>query len=141
MGEDIKLLGEIINLDASRNIITIRLDFINPDHLKNLEDFFINKKIFTFSFKKPFRRTKTYPQLKRYYRILKQILLINEVFPDSKNIKILDEYYKQKFCEVEELIFLNTKIILPISKAKMTTEQLNDLTQKIIEDNPNLNLE
>ena len=124
-----RFLGEVINFDPKNNIVSIKIDFLDPDRQQIIEDFLISKKAFSFCFRKAFRRLKTYPQLKRYYALLKKILIKCDIFPSAENIKTLDMDTKKRSLPCEYL-YLDETIKLPIpppSKADMSIEELNTL--------------
>lgn len=134
---DIKFLGKIISYDPLENILSLKLDFVTPNKEAVIEDIIKNKNSFTFWITKPFRREKSWEQLKTYFHILKKILVKEEFYPSSVHVKTLDEYIKRTCCECNYISFNDggeiKKIPLVPSKADMSVEELSELIQKIMD--------
>lgn len=130
---DERFLGHIIKYDPITQVLIIKCDFIDVEKQKSLEQLQQNKDLFSFHFKKPYRKEKTYPQLKKYYKLLSIILSKLEIYPDSDIIKAFDEEIKKSALSCKELIIYDKGIPLVPSKANMSTEEMAYLIQYLLD--------
>jgi hypothetical protein len=134
---DLKFIGKIVQYDPMERLLQIQIDFLTPEKESVIEDILESKNSFTFWFGKPFRRMKTYPQLQRYFWMLKCILQSQDIYPSAEATKTLDMYFKKKLCKCDYVDFREDGKIkrIPIipSKADMTVEELSQLIQDIQE--------
>lgn len=130
---DDRFLGKIIDFDSANDIIILKADFLTPDKQQILEDLYNNKTEFSFWFKKPFRKSKTYAQLKKYYQLLKNILLRAELIPTAEYAKTLDVEIKKSCLPCKKIIIGEKEILIVPSKADMTVEEMSYLIQQVIE--------
>ena len=94
--ENLKFLGKVLKWDSVENTLVIHVDFVDADKMQVLEDLSINKSIFAFWFKKPFRKSKTYPQLKKYYKMVTTVLYnFLKTKPTAEEVKAFDEDIKK----------------------------------------------
>ena len=128
-----RCLGHIIDYDPKSDVIMIKVDFLEPDKQQIIEDLYANKNEFSFWFKKPFRKLKTYPQLKKYFRLLKEILLKANIEPLSESIKTLDVEMKKSCLPCERIIIGDKEIPIVPSKANLTVEQMASLIKEVME--------
>lgn len=132
--DEIKFLANAISYDSVTNEFKIKIDFIDPDKQEILEQLCLNKNLFTFSFKKPFRRMKTYPQLKKYYKMITMILFkFLQYKPKAIEVKALDEDIKKSCLSCKTMSILGSDIPVVPSKADMTVEELGFLIQTVEE--------
>jgi hypothetical protein len=127
-----KLLSHILDYDAKTDIAVIKFDFLTPDKQAVIEDIFINKKEFALWFKKPFRRLKTYLQLKKYFALLKQILIKAEIYPDSEVTKTLDVEIKKSILPCKKIEIDGHIIPVVPSKADLDIDAMKYLIQEVI---------
>jgi hypothetical protein len=128
-----RFLGHIIDYDPKTDVLMIKVDFLSYDKQQIIEDMFQNKTVFSFWFKKPFRRMKTYLQLKKYFQLLKQILINNEIDPVSDNIRTFDIEMKKSILPCKQME-LNGNIIPVIpSKADLDIDTMKFLIQEVME--------
>lgn len=130
---DDRFLGKIIDFDPANDIIILKADFLTPDKQQILEDLYNNKTEFSFWFKKPFRKSKTYAQLKKYYQVLKNILIRAELIPTAEYTKTLDVEIKKSCLPCKKIIIGEKEILIVPSKADMTIEEMSYLIQQVIE--------
>jgi len=128
-----KFLGHIIDYDPKSDILMIKIDFVSYDKQKIIEDLYTNKSEFSFWFKKPFRRLKTYPQLKKYFRLLKEILIKAEIFPDSDTMRTLDIEVKKSILPCKQIDIDGHIIPVVPSKAEMTVDEASYLIQEVMD--------
>jgi len=124
-----RFLGRIIKYDPITQILVLKCDFIDPDKQKILENIQQDKNSFSFCFKKPYRKEKTYEQLKKYYKTLSTILIKLEIFPESDVVKSFDESIKQTALSCAEMVIYDKTIPLVPSKANMSIDELSYLIQ------------
>lgn len=136
----VKFLGKIVDYNPETDVISIKLDFVSPEKQEAIEDIVKNEKSFTFWFTKPFRRMKTYPQLRRYFWCIKRILIALDIFPSAEKVKTMDNHFKRTICDCDYVEFTEEgedgnieirKIPIVPSKADMTVEQLSYLIGEI----------
>ena len=128
-----RFLGHIIDYDPKTDIIIIKADFLELDKQKIIEDMFQNRTVFSFWFKKPFRKLKTYPQLKKYFQLLKFILIKNKINPDSDTIKTFDIEMKKSILPCKQLEINGNIIPIVPSKAELDIDTMKFLIQEIID--------
>jgi len=132
---EIRFLSNIIDYDPITTILTLKLNFVDPFREGIIEDLIEKKGALTFWFSKPFRREKTWEQLKMYFWSIKRILVSQEIRPTSNNVKTLDVHFKKTLCKCDYVEFLEDGEIkkLPVipSKADMSVDQLAELISKI----------
>jgi DNA-binding GntR family transcriptional regulator len=127
-----RLLGHIIDYDPKTDVIMIKADFLEPDKQVLIEELFKNKSEFSFWFKKPFRKAKTYSQLRKYFRLLKEILIKSEIHPDAECIRTLDIEMKKSCLPCKKItIGDNERPIVP-SKADLSVDDMSHLIQEVI---------
>lgn len=132
--ENIKFLGSIKSWNSVTNELTIKVDFIDPDRMQIIEDIIQSKSFFSFWFTKPFRRMKTYPQLKKYYKMLSIILhKVLEGKPVAAEIKAFDEEIKKSSMACKMLNIFDKDIPIVPSKADFTVEQMSYLIQIVMD--------
>ena len=127
-----RFLGRILGFDSNSNTLTIQCDFLDYEKQKVLEDIYATKKPFSFSFKKPYKKGKSYEQLKKYHALLKTILMKLEIYSDSDIIKAFDDSVKMSALPCETIIVYDKEVPLIPSKADMTMEELSLLIQYLI---------
>ena len=127
-----RILGHIIDYDPKTDVIMIKADFLEPDKQIIIEELYKNKSEFSFWFRKPFRKTKTYPQLRKYFRLLKEILVKAEIHPDANSIKTLDIEMKKSCLPCKKLQIGEQEIPIVPSKAELSIEDMSHLIQEVI---------
>ena len=130
---DERFLGRILRYDPTSNVLTIKVDFLTPEKQAVIESIISDNKSFSFSFRKPFRKQKTYEQLKKYYRLIALILQKLEIASDSENVKALDESIKRRAFDCQTLHIMDQEIPLLPSKAEMNVEEMSYLIQYVLE--------
>ena len=130
---EIKLLGYIKKYNPEIDEITIKLSFTGSDKQAMIEQLFKESDDIAFSFSHSFRKSKTYKQLKMYFRLLKQILIKQEVPPTSDNVKALDEYIKKSLLECKYLEVGGKNIPIVPSKADLSLEKMSELIERIMD--------
>ena len=133
MSNNEKFIGRIYNFNPSNNTIIVKIDFIDPDQQEILETLAIDQSLFTFSFKKPYKQGKQYYQLKHYFQMLKTILIKLDIFPDTKNIKALDEEIKKTCLPCEMIQVDDVNIPVVPSKRDLDFDAMEALN-KIVEE-------
>ncbi|HPJ86732.1 MAG TPA: hypothetical protein PLU55_01325 [Candidatus Pacearchaeota archaeon] len=129
--KDHRFLGHILNYDCEKDIITIKVDFLDMEKQEIIEQIAKEKTIFSFCFSRPFRKSKAYYQLKYYFKLLKQIVIGFGVTPSSEVIKSLDNEHKKR-CFPSQNIDLGNQVIPVVkSKADMTFEEMKYLTDEL----------
>jgi hypothetical protein len=130
---DERFIGRVYNYNPVNNTIVLKADFIDIEQQEILQALATDQNIFTFSFKKPYKESKKYHQLKHYFSMLKKILIALEIEPDSTNMRAIDESIK-KTCLKCETIDIDGQIIPLIpSKAEMDFETM-ELLNKTVEE-------
>ena len=129
---DERFLGKILSYDVHSQVLTIKVDFLDPDKLQTLQEIYEEKKVFSFWFKKPFKRSKTYEQLKKYHALLNQILKSMDIFPDKEIVTAFDEEIKKSALSCKEMVVCDKVLPLIPSKADMSIEELSTLIQFLI---------
>lgn len=127
-----KFLGKIINFDPYSQVLTIKCDFLDLEKQKVLENLCNDMKLFSFCFNKPYRRNKTYPQLKKYYRLLTLVLKAFEIFPDADTISAFDTEIKKQALSCKTMVIRDSELPLIPSKADMSVEELSFLIQYVV---------
>lgn len=128
-----RCLGKIIDYDSKSDVIMIKADFLEPDKQKIIEDLCQNRTEFSFWFKKPFRKLKTYPQLKKYFRLLKEILIRAGILPEADCIKTLDIEMKKSCLPCKKLIIGEKEILIVPSKADLDVDTMANLIKEVME--------
>jgi len=130
---DERFLGRVYNYNPANNTIILKADFLDIEQQEILQNLAIDQSIFSFSFKKPYKESKKYHQLKYYYSMLKKILIYLEIEPDSINMRALDESVKKTCLKCETLDIDGQIIPLIPSKAEMSFEDMELLNQTVEE--------
>jgi hypothetical protein len=100
---DISIIGTVVKIDSVRNEFTIRCPFLTEEHLKCLEEHYTTRKSIKFVVKTVFRKLKTYPQLKRFFAMLKAIIIDVGWLPNSENMSVIrKEYVEPNFFPKKE---------------------------------------
>lgn len=130
MGQ-VKILGRTIKYDIVTDEITFKASLASPEVKKHLEKLASDGKSNILIFDDTNSSTpKTYPQLTRYYAMLKTILLTLGFEPNSKNMDTLDDDAKKRALPCEYLEIEGQRVpVPPPSKANMTIDQLNVLME------------
>lgn len=128
-----RFLGRIIDYDPKSDVIIIKADFLEPENQRIIEDLYQNKTEFSFWFKKPFRRLKTYPQLKKYFRLLKEILLKSKIEVTSENTNTLDIEMKKSCLPCKKLVISDKEIPVVPSKADLSVDTMANLIREVME--------
>jgi hypothetical protein len=118
MSNDERFLGHILKYDPINQILIIKCDFLDTEKQKVLEGL---------------AQVKTYPQLKKYYKLLSSILVKLEIFPDSDTISAFDEEIKKHALSCQELIIYDKGIPIIPSKASMSVEEMSYLIQYVLD--------
>jgi hypothetical protein len=127
-----RCLGRIIDYDPKTDVIILKADFLEPDKQTIIEELYKNKTEFSFWFRKPFRKAKTYSQLKKYFRLLKEILIKAEIHPDSEVVKSLDVEMKKSCLPCKKLHIGEKEIAIVPSKADLDVDAMSYLIQEVI---------
>jgi hypothetical protein len=128
-----RFLGRVIDFDPKTDVIILKADFLAPDKQQIIEDLYKSKDEFSFLFKKPFRRLKTYAQLKKYFRLLKEILIKSKIEPEAQYVKTLDIEMKKSCLVCKRITIGDKEIFIVPSKADLTVEQMSDLIKQVME--------
>jgi hypothetical protein len=128
-----RFLGKIIDYDAKLNTLIIKVDFLTPDKQAIIENLFKDRQEFTFWFSKPFRKLKTYPQLKKYFALIKKILIKSEIYPDAEVVKTLDIEIKKSVLPCKQLEINEHVIPIVPSKADLDVDTMAYLIQEVID--------
>ena len=126
-----KMLGKVVSLDIPNSRVTLEIDFFDPDKQEMLEGFLKSKELITFGFWKAFKQTKTYAQLKKYYKIIHTVLQKLGIYPDSEKVKALDDEIKKRVFNCETLELFDQKVPLLPSKANMSWEDMSKMIQYV----------
>ena len=125
----------MVDYSTERSTITLKVDFLDAERLQVLEDIFTDKKLISFWLAKPFRRMKTHPQLKKYYKnlhiILSNVLKTSRV--DSNTVRAFDEEIKKSSMPCKMIEIFDKIIPLVPSKKDMTVGELSYLIEVIEE--------
>jgi hypothetical protein len=127
-----RFLGHIIDYDPKLDVIILKADFLTPDKQQKIEDLLKEKTEFSFYFKKPFRRSKTYAQLKKYFRLLKEILLKANIEPEAEFVKTLDIEMKKSILPCKKLEIGDKSIPIVPSKADLDIDTMSYLIQEVM---------
>lgn len=130
---DERFLGRILRYDPQSNILSIKVDFLTPEKQAVIEQIATDNKPFSFSFRKPYRKQKTYEQLKKYYKTLSNILIKLDIASNSENVKAFDESIKRRAFDCQTLHIMDKEIPLLPSKAEMSVEEMMYLIQYVDE--------
>ena len=137
---DERFLGQIINYNPDKDIVTIKTNFMTEEKKEILFDLFKSNRIFSFVFKKAYKEEKSYKQLKTYFMLINQILDKLDI-PKDKDIiaefdkQILTTMFPCRFIDV-----LGQSIPIPPSKADMSKEDFALLISNILDTYSSLNL-
>lgn len=129
----IKYLCNLVRLNVDTDELTIKLKFLTPEKMEILENLIIDKSSLSFTFSKPNKTSKTYKQLKMYYRLLKLILQKREIDVTSQNIKALDLHIKKNLLQCEFVNLDESSIPIIPSKANLSLEEMKHLIENIID--------
>jgi hypothetical protein len=124
-----RFLGRILKYDPTNQILILKADFIDLEKQKTLELIFQEQKSFSFCFKKPYKKEKTWEQLKKYYKTLHTILNKLDIYPDADIVSAFDTEVKKQALSCKELIIYDKSVPLIPSKADMSSEELSYLIQ------------
>lgn len=124
-----KMLGKVVSLDSLTRKITIEVEFLDSEKLEMFETLLKDRSTFTFSFVKPFRQSKSYAQLKKYYLLLHKLLNKLGIYPDADKIKALDEEVKKRVFNCDVIEFYGQKLPLIPSKANMSHDDMSKMIQ------------
>lgn len=129
-----KFICKLVSFDPISKNLVIKADFLNIQQRELLEQLVLSNQVFTFSFSKPFRQKKTFPQLKRYFAMLTLILTKMKIFPDAKSIKAFDEeVVKKTIAQCDFIEIENKKIPIVRSKSEWGKEEIKDIMDKLAE--------
>jgi hypothetical protein len=128
-----RFLGHIIDYDPKLDVIIIKADFLTPDNQQKIEELLKDKTEFSFFFKKPFKRSKTYAQLKKYFRLLKEILLKANIEPEAEFVRTLDIEIKKSILPCKKLEIGDNSIPIVPSKADLDIDTMSNLIREVIE--------
>jgi hypothetical protein len=118
------LLAKIVNFDPVTNLITFKASFLDEDHLKVLEEAVISGKLIKLEIKFRIRVLKTYNQLKRFFAMVKAILLGVKESPNSENVKLIrQEYVARKY--FKQVNNRNIDLIEKVNNASATPENFD----------------
>jgi len=131
---DERFLGQIVGFDPNKKLLTIQIDFMMPDQQEIIENIIKEKRSFSFWFNKPFRQSKSWAQLKKYYLMLGKILDRLEVFQSAENIKAFDLEIKKTAFPSQFIEIYDKRIPVIPSKANMSVDEMSNMIQ-IVEDN------
>ena len=126
-----KFLAKAVYFNHEKNQLTLKLDFLMPEQLEIIEKLIIEKSNFSFSLGKPFRRLKTYAQLKKYYATINEILYKLNIIPTSEIVKAFDEEFKKTCFPASHIQICEQKIPIIKSKADMTVEELSFMIEQL----------
>jgi hypothetical protein len=126
-------MGHIIDYDPNLETIIIKVDFLSIENQRILEDLFKNKSEFSFFFRKPFRQSKTYMQLRKYFRLLKQILRKQDIYPDSEVVRALDIEIKKSILPCKKLEFQGKIIPIVPTKSELDIEVMGYLIKEVMD--------
>lgn len=130
---DERFIGKLVKFDPIKRHLTVRVDFLDPEKQEIIEKIIQEQNDISFNFSKPFRRLKTYAQLKTYYRDLSIILTKLDIDPISENVRALDEEIKKSIFPCQFLEVWGERIPLVPSKANMTTDQMSEMIRYVKE--------
>ena len=133
MSAEERFLGNITKFDPVRQTMEIQLDFLSVEQQEIIENMLKEKSEFSFWFNKPFRRSKSYAQLKRYYLLLNTILKKLEVFPDADTIRAFDIEIKKTIFPTQILEVYGAKIPVVPSKSTMSVEEMQHMIEVVQE--------
>ena len=133
MSAEERFLGNITKFDPVRQTMEIQLDFLSVEQQEIIENMLKEKSEFSFWFNKPFRRSKSYAQLKKYYLLLNTILKKLEVFPDADTIRAFDLEIKKTIFPTQTLEVYGTKIPVVPSKSNMSVEEMQHMIEVVQE--------
>lgn len=128
-----KLMGRVVALDSVKRRVTIEVDFFDPDKQEMIEAYLKSQEEITFGFWKPFRRTKTVGQLRKYYLLLHKLLNMLGIYPNSDAVKALDEEIKKRVFNCDVIEMFGQKVPLVPSKANMSVEDMNQMIKFIVD--------
>jgi hypothetical protein len=131
---DERFLGSIKHFDPSKRLLTIQVDFMMPDQQEIIENILKDNQPFSFWFNKPFRQSKSYAQLKKYYLMLGKILDRLEVFQSVENIRAFDIEIKKTAFPSQFIEIFDKRIPVIPSKANMSLEEMSNMIQ-VVEEN------
>lgn len=119
-----RFLGHILSFNPETNILSIKVDFLDPEKQEIIEKIAIEKSVFSFWFTRPFTKSKTYKQLRYYFRLLKKIVVGFGVQPTAEVIKALDIEHKKRCFPAQNIDLGNQIIPVVKSKADMSLEEM-----------------
>lgn len=128
-----RFLGHILSYDCEKDIIILKADFLDMEKQEIIEQIAKEQTVFSFCFTRPFKKSKTYSQLKYYFKLLKQIVIGFGVTPSSEVIKSLDNEHKKRCFPAQNIDLGNQVIPVVKSKADMTFEEMQYLTEELKE--------
>lgn len=130
MGMEHKVLGKFLFFNPKTDVVSIKLNLLSLEQREAFEKLTQQQQEITLQFSEPFEKPKTYPQLKRYYGIIKAILLKKDIEPSSTNMSVIDDDTKRRALPSDFVELDGKRLpVPPPSKAKMSTEQLKTLIE------------
>ena len=132
MSMDEKFLGKIINCDLNNNLITVKVDFLTEEKKESLFELFTSGKIFSFVFKKAYKESKSYAQIKTYFMLISQILDKLDIPKDKDAVKAMDEYIMRSLWPCQMLSLFGQEVPIVPSKADLSKDEFSLLIQTIL---------
>lgn len=133
MSNQERFMGRIFSFSPVNNTLMLKIDFITPEQQEIIEQLTKDQNLFTFYFKKPYRENKAYHQLKYYYKMLKKILIKCDVFPDSANLKSMNEEIMKTLVKCDYIGVDGNSIPVVVSKSNFSYEEMENLN-KLVEE-------
>lgn len=127
--DQLKSLGKIISFDAINRRVTLEIDFFDVEKQEVIENLLATKERFSFSFSKPFRESKSYAQLKLYFRWLTKIIVKLGMYPTAAIVKAMDYVFKTQAFPCEHVEIGGSSIPTPKSKAVYSKEEMQHLIE------------
>jgi hypothetical protein len=132
----LKMEGKLLNYNNNNNILSIKLDVLDPDLQENLEYILENydkylKMTINYNIKDSIK-----DQLrKKWYASIKTILMYNDIVPNSENMKEYDVELRESIFPVKD-----SELLQPKRMRDMTTEELQNSINILIQRYPECNL-
>ena len=99
----IELLSKILNLDLENHELLLKIEFITPELLIQLEEFFKKQNDIKVSVKSFTIDSITDKQRKAWYASLKTILQHYEIIPSGENMDYFDRRMREKFFPIAKI--------------------------------------
>lgn len=135
-----RFLGQIINYNPDKDIITIKTNFMTEEKKEILFDLFKSNKVFSFVFKKVYKEPKTAKQIRTYFMLINQILTKLDIVIDKYAVNALDNYIMENLWPCQMLNIFGKEIPCKPSKTDLSLEEFSLLIQTIIDTYTELNL-